>query len=756
MMWVKPEGPITAKLAVVGEAPGHVELQTGKPFSGPAGDQLNDVLRQAGLKRGDVYITNVIKDSAATPTDDDIQRALPELVKELTQLPNCNIFIAVGGVALRALSAWKYSSITRMRGSILETFFGAKMLPTLHMAWYMRGEWRYKPVVVADVKRAVLESSFPELRRPARHFLIEPTFDEALLALHKLKQADELAVDIETFGSFINSFIACVGFADTVNHAVCIPIMRAGRVPYWTHEQECMIWRELDEVLRSPSRKYFQNGMFDIGKFHANGLGVENFYFDTMLAHHLLVPELPHDLGFITSIYSQEPYYKDEGKTWDHRMNTRQLWAYNLKDCVVTLEAGKVLEKDLAEEGMLDYFHSFVMKLPKPLLAMQEQGIKVDIKSLARTNLELTCATELDQLELETLLKRSFNVKSPTDCQWLLETFGIKPTRFTKTGRSKLDEESLRIYAARRPCREFDLIFSVREKRTLSSGFLGLRADEKGYYHPGYLVHGTKSGRLSSRGTGEGPQIQNIPEEARRIFVPRAGCEFVGADLSQAEARVVAWLAQDQLMMEFFRSGKDIHRFYAAIIFNKPPDLVSKHPERYVAKRIEHGSNYKMGPRKLVSVLRNEGIIVAESDAIRYQREYFKTFPGIQRWQNEVEQVVRRFRSLTTCFGRKRVFLGIFDDDLVREAISYEPQGTVGELTNRALLTLQDSLPVGCRLVLQVHDSVLIESPVEFRSQVIRALEVAFDIPLTIKGEILRIPIEVSAGPSWGDLKEIQ
>lgn len=767
MAWVPGEGPReTAKIAFVGEGPGSEELRTGRPFQGDAGRQLNDCLSYAGIKREEVYITNTVKWTDQTPTNDMIQKAIPDLYRELANLPACNVFVPIGAAALAALSAWRYPGIVKHRGSILPTAFGGKMVPTVHPAWYMRGEWRYKPVVIQDFKRARQQSEFPQIRLPERIYTIRPTFEQALAKLREYRAAEFLSIDIETFGRHI----ACVGFAPTPLEATCIPIMRAGGVPYWTLQEETAIWREIAILLAGPAKKIFQNGCFDIRKFAELNLEVNNLWVDTLLAHHLLRPELPHGLDFICSIYSLEPYYKEEGKSWNHSVPEEQLWIYNCKDCCATLEAAIELEKDLREEGQLEYFENWVMPLVGSTLAMTMRGILVDRKALEEANTYITGKIKQEQEELNNLVGFPINVKSPLDLEKFFKKIGIPERdirRTEKTRQVKHDDKTLRLMQSHYQCPEWELIFSIVENRTLLSNFLQLQTDNKDFYHPLYKPHGTKFGRYSSEGADDGgPQIQNIPEPTRNIFIARPPeMEFCSIDEAGAETWIVAFDSQDPTLMAFLKEGKDPHRFYASIIFERTDAWIDaldeaayktwKKSERYPAKRIGHGTNYQMSARRIVTELRAEGIFIQEGMAKRYQGIYLATFPGVRAWQKQTELDVRRTRLIVTPFGRKIPFIGLLDDEAIRSAISAKPQSSVAEIAKRAQLKLDKWLPEinGC-VRTQTHDSLLLEYPKTQRDRAVAMMDDAFDIPVTLHGRTFVIPVEKSFGPNWRDVKD--
>jgi hypothetical protein len=189
---------------------------------------------------------------------------------------------------------------------------------------------------------------------PKRTYYIRPTFEQVKEWEEILCAAEYVSCDIETkYGH-----VACVGFADSADRAFCIPFIAHGG-HYWDDQTvEAAVWRAVYNILAAPSKKIFQNGLFDLSRLSAMGMRVKNVWHDTMLGHALLYPELEKSLAVQTSLYTREPYYKAEGKTalnvksdkaWGAGQKDDQLWIYNCKDCAVTWEICFEQLKDFAE-----------------------------------------------------------------------------------------------------------------------------------------------------------------------------------------------------------------------------------------------------------------------------------------------------------------------------------------------------------------------------------------------------------------------
>jgi len=397
---VKSEGPIDATVACVAEKGAAEEVKFGRPMVGPTGSLIREHLNKAGMDAGsgyaanirekgrpskNVYLTNAVhnfSDPSNNPTCADLIREQPRLYRELVGLPSLRVIIACGAHSFASLTNFRYckqivlngepeTGIVSRRGSKYTTPFGTKLVATLHPAFYVRGEWRYKPVTQFDFNRAIRESQSPH-PSITRDYYIKPTsFAEAIWYSDELLQRPRspyISFDIETFQGRNNTwFISCVGFSDHPSRAFCFPIMYRDRKPYWGLYEEGQIWRIIQTLLAQPQRYYItQNGhAFDCWQLYKHRIATPYMGtgFDTYTGHMLLAPDLPHDLGFLVSIYTEEQYYKDEsGRNEKLPVSDEEFWIYNSKDASLTLEVAtgydtsckEGLIRDLIEAGMYD------------------------------------------------------------------------------------------------------------------------------------------------------------------------------------------------------------------------------------------------------------------------------------------------------------------------------------------------------------------------------------------------------------------
>ena len=359
-------GSMEPKLMIVGEAPGKHEDNEGKPFVGPTGQILNELLFKAGINRSDTYITNVVK--YRPPMNDmsklhligvDIEECVKELWdNEIRRLkPNC--ILAVGNYALEAVTGLgitdnkgKPSGILDYRGSILHARDGiTKCVPTVHpAALFSRTEgedetkgglsWTYLKLIESDVIRAAEESLTPKLELPPRDLIVAHNSLDLFKFFREYEKLDLAASDIES----INCVPVCIGFAFNRHHAISVPLLRRiGRYNLTDMGDNEMdeVWKMVWEQLRR-LKLIGHNFKYDEFKLTLAGLGDKryrsmNVVSDTLIKTRVIFPEMPTKrLCDVSSLWTREPFYKDEGKEFKlGKRPIEQLLLYNAKDCAV-------------------------------------------------------------------------------------------------------------------------------------------------------------------------------------------------------------------------------------------------------------------------------------------------------------------------------------------------------------------------------------------------------------------------------------
>lgn len=766
---IKPVGPLDAKIVLVGEAPGEKEIEAGLPFVGMAGRVLDSCLAEAGIDRAKCYITNVMltrptgndfglyyEDKTKRKPKPELQAAIERLHSEIAVI-DPNVIVALGDEAVRALVGER--GISNWRGSVLQGVTGHKVIPAFHPASVAR-EWAMRPTLICDLQRAKEQSEFKDIRQTVRTLVVAYSYDEAVSLLTEIKEhAQHVAFDIETE----TEQITCIGLSPShrPNWAVCIPFWFGASGSLFNESQEIIVWELVRSILESPKiDKYAQNGMFDIEVLRRTmGINVRGFKLDTMLAFHCLYAELPKGLDFLVSLYTDHPYYKHQLKS----TSMDEFFRYNATDACLTREIAVKLAAELEECRMVDFYERHVHALVEPLLMMQQTGVKFNY--LRRNSVKKRVQEEIAVLQrnLDAAVGRPININSPKQMkEWLYgpsSSGGLalkeRVKRRKDTGEETVaaDEEALKSLYTETGNDALRLVLQIREKQKMLGTYLEVALDDDKRIRCSYLISGTETGRLSSRSTlrGTGTNLQNIPNGVvKSLFVPDDGKVFINADLSQAEARVVAYLAADERFIKVFSEGGDIHKKNASNIFGIHVDDVTEE-QRQLAKRVVHASNYGMGPRTFA---KTAGI--SEKEATRLLNQYFATYPGIKLWHQRTGEQLRRARVLTNPLGRKRLFFNRWEETLLKEALAFVPQSTVADIMNAGLVELharRESV-VGFDILLQVHDSLLCQAPTENVEAAIGLIGACLTRPVVIGNRTLVIPVDYKIGKNWEELEK--
>jgi uracil-DNA glycosylase family 4 len=342
LMICRPEGPIPARIMLVGEAPGYDEERTGRPFQGVSGQELNRMLGEAGITRSECFVTNVLR---VRPKDNDLNHFIAKAKKDVTpqhrqfrgkwclppviegaellakeiSMVKPNVIVALGNTPLWALTG--ISGITKWRGSMLHTAGDisagvCKVIPTYHPAAVLR-EWSWRAVAINDLRRAAKFRDGREYPKPEWNFIIRPSFPRVVEVLQGIlrllaERETRLSFDLETRGGHI----ACAGLSWTLVDAICIPFIYNGFHEYWSADHEAEIVYLLYQVLtHKNARVVGQNIIYDCQYTYRHWCWVPNVVQDCMISQHSIFSDLPKSLAFQASMYCKfYVFWKEEGK----------------------------------------------------------------------------------------------------------------------------------------------------------------------------------------------------------------------------------------------------------------------------------------------------------------------------------------------------------------------------------------------------------------------------------------------------------
>lgn len=775
------DGSTNAEIAVVAEAPGEREVALKMPLVGGSGKFLWEALRRIGVTRQQCYVTNVVKRQLyfGPDTKDKISAnefdAYANLVQwELEQLPNLKYVFLLGDYALRALTG--EHGIERWRGSCVQRD-GRWYIITNNPAHIIRSP-SLEPIFALDIHKLKLvingEYSIPHIEAQ-----YDPSPDEAIQYIERMHDEKlPVAIDIETIGGET----ACVGLTNSVDTGMCINF-RDRNSNRWNTREELDVRLSLSRMLSDNTIQLVaQNGVFDAGwLYFKDRIRIHHIWFDTLLAHHTLYPTLPHDLGFLTAQYTHHPYYKDEIQEWREGGNISTFWEYNVKDCCITLMVQQALHRELQQQKLADFFFNHVMRLQPHLVDLTACGVRVDVDMKERLN--VTLKAELEQHEAafykavatatgdETFKP---NPSSPKQIGDLLFN------RLRVLGKGSSTNRANRTFMLKHPrtspeAKECILALNrYAEERKFLSTYINTTLDDDNRIRTEYKQSGTQSapGRLSSSKTlwGSGMNMQNQPSRARPMYVADPGFVWFYFDLSQAEARVVAYEANIPKWKEQFERARrdgtyDCHRALAAEMYAMPYDDVptadvidGKFTLRYIAKRCRHGLNYRMMAERLAEVT---GMSLA--DAERNWHLYHRTTPELRKWWRDLETEARTTKMLFNAMGRRLYFLGPITEDSLDALVAFKPQSLIGDKVCKVIYMAHDDpqWPRTARILINVHDSL---SGLARPDDVMRCLQVCkrhAEEPLIIKSEPCIIPADCAVSEPdefgvhrWSNLKK--
>jgi DNA polymerase-1 len=412
------------------------------------------------------------------------------------------------------------------------------------------------------------------------------------------------------------------------------------------------------------------------------------------------------------------------------------------------------LAKRLEEYGMADLFYKIEMPFAYTLSVMEKAGIKMNSKELAAYSVMLKEQTDDLEKSIYGQAGEKFNIQSPKQLGVILfEKLHLKGGKKTKTGYSTA-VEVLEKLADEAPI--VNDILKYRQLTKLKSTYadsLGdyVRAD--GRIHSHFMQTVTATGRISSAD----PNMQNIPvrmeigRKIRKVFVPEEGNIFVDADYSQIELRVLAHMSGDEKLIEAYRQDSDIHRITASQVFGVPLEEVTP-LQRRNAKAVNFGIVYGISSFGL-----SQDLSISRKEAQGYIEKYFETYPGIKEYLDKTVENAKKNGYTTTMFGRRRPIPELKDSNFMRRqfgervAMNSPIQGTAADIIKIAMNNVAKRLKeekLKSRLILQVHDELLIEAPLNEKDAVCRILKEEMEGAAQLKVELI---VDMNSGYNWDE-----
>ena len=419
-------------------------------------------------------------------------------------------------------------------------------------------------------------------------------------------------------------------------------------------------------------------------------------------------------------------------------------------------KARPVLDEKLTEAGMKKLFYEMEMPVIYTLFHMEQEGILIRREELSAYGEKLTVSISRLEKEIYDETGEAFNINSPKQLgEILFEKMKLPGAKKTKSGYSTAADVLEKL---RENYPVVQKILDYRQVAKLKSTYAdGLSA----YIRPDGRIHGTFNQTITATGriSSTDPNLQNIPvrmelgREIRKLFVPAEGCVFVDADYSQIELRVLAHMSGDENLIGAYRKAEDIHAITASEVFHVPLSEVT--PElRRNAKAVNFGIVYGISAFGL-----SEDLSISRADAKEYIERYFETYPGVKAFLDRLVENAKTLGYAETMFGRRRPVPELRSSNFMqrsfgeRVAMNSPIQGTAADIIKIAMIKTDRRLRregLKSRLVLQVHDELLVEAPEPEAPKVreILAQEMKSAADLSVELEI-----GMKTGKSWYETK---
>jgi DNA polymerase-1 len=540
--------------------------------------------------------------------------------------------------------------------------------------------------------------------------------------IRRLASATEFCFDTETTGLETRE-------ADLVGIAFSLETKEAFYVPM-TNDQTINkgIIGEFKAVLENPKiRKIGQNLKYDVQILKNYDIHVAGEFFDTMLAHFLLDSEAGNSMDMMADKYlgyktvSFESLVGPKGKNQKtiDQIPVDLVKDYACEDADITLQLKEKLETWIKENKLEKLLHEVEEPLSYVLADMEYEGVQIDTAALSEMSVELDHESRRVQDDIFRLAGVEFNIASPKQMGEVLfdQMKLIDKPKKTKTGQYATGEEILSKLAD-----EHEIaakILEFREYQKLKSTYVDaipqLISPVSGRVHTDFRQTVAATGRLSSNN----PNLQNIPirtakgREIRKAFIPRSHDFLImSADYSQIELRIMAAFSKDDSMMQAFKEGRDIHATTAAKVFGVDVDNVEPSMRRK-AKEVNFGIIYGISAFGL-----SQNLNIPRGEAQEVIDSYFKEFPNVKKYMDDVVEKARKDGFVETILGRRRYLRNInsrnftmrgFDE---RNAVNAPIQGSAADIIKVAMINIHKWMKeekVKSKMLIQVHDELVFE-----------------------------------------------
>ncbi|NOR86270.1 MAG: DNA polymerase I [Bacteroidales bacterium] len=527
------------------------------------------------------------------------------------------------------------------------------------------------------------------------------------------------------------------------------------------------IVQEFKEVFESDKYgKIGQNLKFDISFLKNYGVEVEGPFFDTMIAHYLLQPDMRHNMNLLAETYlsyspvSIETLIGKKGKNQKtmRQADPDQISKYAAEDADIALQLKIHFEPLLAEKELLALFTEVEMPLIKVLASMENHGINLDVEALKKYSVGLGVEIDILEKQIYDHAGEVFNIASPKQLGDILfgkMAISDKPKK-TKSGQFSTGEDVLVKLEKKHPI--IKDILAIRSLTKLKSTYVDalpeLVSSTDGRIHTSYNQAVAATGRLSSTN----PNLQNIPirtergREIRKAFVPAdENHSLLAADYSQVELRIIASMSGDEAMIHDFNEGIDIHTATASRVYDVPIDEVDTDIRRN-AKTVNFGIIYGISAFGL-----SERLGIGRKEAAEIIKSYFEKYHGIKGFMDKCLETARDKGYVETLMGRRRYLRDINSRNAIvrgfaeRNAINAPIQGSSADMIKVAMIRIYEVMKaknLQSKMILQVHDELVFDARLEEIDSLKQIVEKEMREALQLQVPVI---VEMNTGRTWLD-----
>lgn len=813
-IYVPAKGNPSARLAIIGQFPSYEDENALEPFSSSVGRELDRICKAAGINRLECWLSNVCKFQVPFTGDKkksfvtrcqeagiDIEKQIDELRIEIQTIePNC--ILALGKVALWALTGKQ--EIDDYRGSILTTWMGIKVIATYNPGQFLYQDestikeyWK-RQVTIFDFKRAQEESLTKDLQLPSHTLYIARNSSDVYQFINDHEKYESFAEDIEAD----KCIPTCIGLA--FNRYVGMT------VDLWNGLNDTDLansWILIAKLNMNKKKKVIgQNFKYDGDKIRRIGLPIWKLWSDTMFKAFVCNPELPKTLAFNTSLYTRQPFYKNEGM---YEGSRKDLLLGCALDSCCTIEVDEEQQKDIDEMQLEKFYRNFMMPLHPLYMDIENEGFCVNTEIRDELLRKYIHWDEKLRYELFKYTGKYINVNSWQQVGKLLYDELKIPYR-KGTGEEVLTSLLNNVVKDELRRNVIENILEDRRVKKVIGNNLSAFRDYDGKMRTTYFLC-LDTGR-SSTGQQEPPirptedvveigedgkrkkkkkvlgsafQVMtkhgDIGPEVRRMYEPEPGYIFLQADSSQAEARVIFLLAEDYQALEDI-DKHDYHALTASWFFGGKEEDYSKKilgyesPVRFAGKTLRHAGHLGAGKRRAAVETNTQArkykinLTITEKDADNALKIFHQKQPKIRGVFQEgvkiaLEKDRKRLRApvpygIDAEIGGTRIFYERWGDELFRQAFSYIPQRTVSENTKAAAIRIRYGNS-WIKIIVESHDALLVSVPIERKQEAANILKTEFERAIDFascslsRGKLV-IPCEVEEGMNYYDMSKFR